>query len=419
MVHRRIFLPVLIVSFFAASFGIVSALLYSNSKNTEIAFGHELQSVAQAIAKDIEPQEYYSLFFNKNGELRDLQTAPSSPVFEKYKTKLMQFRKTFDRLNLQHDNLYTFIVPPDLQTQRLYWGIMTHSVPFTGETYKATKTIRNVIENKVAAFSGIYLSTASNKEWVSGYAPIVYQNKVIGVVEVAREVSEVIQESEKNIILPIAISLGIILLFLIALVVILYFAKGLEQKNAELKIAFERINLSETLYRHLFNSGSNIHFALNEKLEMISTNTAFSREFRFSCDSKTHQSFLDLLKNLTPESQAQSILNTGFTESSIRALKRAGQKFEFTSTLVSGATNEAKDFQIIIEKVQDAGEVAFLGKAISLGESMVAGLLARQKAKYILQNSLVHTEHLASHLATLARKFLSEDKSIVLRIVLR
>ena len=100
-------------------------------------------------------------------------------------------------------------------------------------------------------------------------------------------------------------------------------------------------------------------------------------------------------------------------------LRETGEKVNLTATLTSRLTGEPKDYRIRVERVSQAQELQFIGRASSLGDMVVAPLLNRTRLAFTLNNSLLMTEELATFLSGLCRRYVDEQKVTTYRIMLR
>ncbi len=404
------------VALSAATLLLVSLLLIGNRRDTEIAVGKELQAIAAGLAPQIPAKSYASLFY-QSGKLRsDLRPATREPAFSQIREILRETATRFNYLKLGKDNIYTFVTDPD--TNDLYWAVMLHETPFTGEKYIPPEVAKRLLASQSPGFSSVYLSTASRREWISGYAPILFEGRAIGLVEVAREVTEILQAARGSLYPAIGVSIGIILISGGAMFLILQFARRLQNSNRQLSEALDRLTESTAVSRHLTESSSDIVFALSSDLKILSLNSAARRQL--GIDPKAAQG-KDLTETLCAKKDgaADYLFDPELLRQALVTLRETGEKVNLTATLTSRLTGEPKDYRIRVERISEAHEVQFIGRASSLGDMMVSSLLHRARMSFTLNNSLIMTEELATFLSGLCRRYVDEQKVTTYRIMLR
>jgi anti-sigma regulatory factor (Ser/Thr protein kinase) len=400
----------------AATLLLVTILLVGNRRDTEIAVGKELQAVAAGIAPKI-PAAAYSGLFYRAGKLRaDLSQASREKAFTEIKEVLRAAAAHYAYLNLGKDNLYSFVIDP--VTGELFWAFMLHDTPFTGEKYVPPAVVKQVVASQAAGFSSVYLSTASRREWISGYAPIILDGKVIGLVEVAREVTEVLQAARGSLYPAIGVSIGIILISGGAIFLIWQFARGLQKSNKELSDALAQLSASTAISRHLTESSSDIVFGLDGDLKIVSLNSAARRQLGIDPKAAAGKDLTETLCS-KKDGEADYLFDPDLLRQALVALRETGEKVNLTATLTSRLTGEPKDYRIRVERVSDAQGLQFIGRASSLGDMMVASLLNRTRLAFTLNNSLLMTEELATFLSGLCRRYVDEQKVTTYRIMLR
>ncbi|GAB4421952.1 MAG: hypothetical protein OHK0011_00140 [Turneriella sp.] len=400
----------------AATLLLVSILLIGNRRDTEIAVGKELQAVAAGIAPQIPPNTYAALFY-QSGKLRhDLKQASREKPFTLLKDILRAAAARYSYLNLGKDNVYSFVVDP--ASGELFWAVMLHETAFTGEKYVPPAVVKQLLESQSPGFSRVYLSTASGREWISGYAPIVLDGKVIGLVEVAREVTEVLQAARGSLYPAIGVSIGIIFISGGAIFLILQFAKGLQKANKELSEALGQLTASTAISRHLTESSSDIVFGLDRDLKIVSLNSAARRQLGIDPKAAAGKDLTETLC-IKKDGEADYRFDPELLRRALITLRETGEKVNLTATLTSQLTGEPKDYRIRVERVSEAQGVQFIGRASSLGDMMVAALLNRTRLAFTLHNSLLMTEELATFLSGLCRRYVDEQKVTTYRIMLR
>ncbi|MFZ5629491.1 MAG: ATP-binding protein [Spirochaetota bacterium] len=400
----------------AATLLLVSILLVGNRRDTEMAVGRELQAIAAGIAPEIPPDTYAALFY-QSGKLRpDLRQASREKTFVQLRERLRAGAARYAYLKLSKDNVYSFVIDP--ASGDLFWAVMLHETAFTGEKYVPPAVVKQLLAKQAPGFSPVYLSTASGREWISGYAPIVLDGKVIGLVEVAREVTEVLQAARGSLYPAIGVSLGIILISGAAMFLILQFARKLQKSNSELSGALAQLTASTAISRHLTESSSDIVFGLDGELKIVSLNSAVRRQLGIDPKSAAGKDLTETLC-MKKDGEADYLFDPELLRRALVALRESGEKVNLTATLTSRLTGEPKDYRIRVERVSEAAELQFIGRASSLGDMMVASLLNRTRLAFTLNNSLLMTEELATFLSGLCRRYVDEQKVTTYRIMLR
>ncbi|HNL52949.1 MAG TPA: ATP-binding protein [Turneriella sp.] len=414
--QKRWALPLTGLALSAATLLLVSILLVGNRRDTETAVGKELQAIAAGVAPEIPAKSYASLFY-QSGKLRpDLRQASRENAFAQIKEILREGTARYNYLNLGKDNLYSFVIDP--ASGELFWAVMLHETAFTGEKYVPPAVVKTLLASKSPGFSPVYLSTASQREWISGYAPIMLEGQVIGLVEVAREVTEVLKAARGSLYPAIGVSIGIILISGGAMFLILQFARRLQKSNSELSDTLGRLTASTAVSRHLTESSSDIVFGLDSDMKIVSLNSAARRQLGIDPTAATGKDLTGTLCT-RKDGGADYLFDPELLQQALLNLRETGEKVNLTATLTSRLTGEPKDYRIRVERVSQAQELQFIGRASSLGDMVVAPLLNRTRLAFTLNNSLLMTEELATFLSGLCRRYVDEQKVTTYRIMLR
>lgn len=159
--NRRYLMPLAIAVFALSALGIGALLIVSNARQTQEAIGVELKAIASHAASHIEPASYYRLFFQNDRLKADFKALEKTNEFLGMKSQLKNTSAFYSDLALGEENIYTFV--RDLRSDELKWGVMLHPKPFSGEAYAAPEALNLVVAYGKAGYSGIYLSTASNR----------------------------------------------------------------------------------------------------------------------------------------------------------------------------------------------------------------------------------------------------------------
>jgi PAS domain S-box-containing protein len=415
---QRIFIP-LIISLLVVAAGTLSYLIiHSSRKQTEIAVGRELRAIAIGVRDRLPTEKYAQLFYRGDVMRSDWPQIVRDPIFAELRALLNSALVSNEHLNLSQDNLYTFVVPPAYgkTADKLFWGIMTHPEPFTGEVYTPPVSLLKIIEARKPGYSHVYTSTASKREWISAYAPIVYQDKTIGIVEVAREITEVLSSARAATWPSIIIGIGVIVLFAVAAIVILRIAKGIERANVNLGNTLDALKQSTAMYRHLTESTSEIIFALDRDFKITALNSAMRRQLGVDAAAAIGTDFTDTLFG---EQTGNDMNDRDFFIQNMQQLSNSGQRFNMVVALRSALTGESRDFKIRVEKIPENSEMPYMGRISSVGETAVTNILDKARLSFTLANSIALTEEMATYLAGLCRRYVGENALITYRVMLR
>ncbi len=414
---RRYAMPVVIVFFSLAALGIGLLLLLTNARQTERAVGSELKAIATHAASHIDPAAYYRLFFAGDRLQGDFKGIQQSADFSTIRRTLLETAGLYGELNLGENNIYTFV--RDLKTEELRWGVMLHPTPFSGESYLPPAVVDLIVANGKPGFSGVYLSRASNREWISGYAPVLWRGQVIGLVEVAREITEVTRTERMRLIPMIAAGAAVILLAMIAIALLLNSSRRLSRSHAELERTFAELEKSTSTYRTLTESSTDIIFSLNAEFSVISINGAARRQLGINPVDAQGKLITDVLFKRRAQDTADDLFDPALLRNALKNLKGSEDKLDLIAALQSGITGEPKEYRIRIERISSAGGVGYIGRAVGQGEMAIAGLIDRARFRFSLKNSLLLTEELAAFLAGLCRRYTDEGRAKTVRIMLR
>ncbi|AFM12953.1 ATP-binding protein [Turneriella parva] len=418
--NRRYLMPLAIAVFALSAIGIGALLIVSNARQTQEAIGVELRAIASHAASHIEPSGYYRLFFQNDRLKSDFKAIEKSSEFLAFKSQLKNTTAFYSDLALGEENIYTFV--RDLKSDEIKWGVMLHPKPFSGEGYAAPEALNLVVAYGKPGFSGIYLSTASKREWISGYAPIVYRSQVIGVVEVAREITEVQRAARMRLMPALIASLAVILLSVAAVLLLLNAARKTTKANAELKATLQELEKSTSTYRTLTESSTDIVFLLDPQFRVASINTAVRRQLGFSPAEAQGMHIVDVLCQKDKADAPDYLFDPQLLHAALAALRDTNEKVNLSAALKSALTGDAKQYRILIEKVAAGGEnsaAGYIGRAVATSEMAVASIIERSRFSFRLTNSLLLTEELATFLAAIARSYVDESQATTLRIMLR
>ena len=418
--NRRYLMPLAIFVFALSAIGIGMLLIISNGRQTQEAIGTELKAIASHAASHIDPAMYYRLFFQNDRLKGDAKTIEKTADFLAIKTQLKNTAAFYGDLGLGEENIYTFV--RDLKSDDIRWGVMLHPKPFSGETYVPPEAMNLIIAFGKAGFSGVYLSNASKREWLSGYAPIIYRSQVIGVVEVAREITEVARAARMRLMPVLIASFAVIALSVAAILLLLNAARKTTKANAELTRTLTELENSTSTYRTLTESSTDIVFLLDAQFNVVSINSAVRRQLGLSPAEAKGRHIVDVLCRTDKNDAADYLFDPQLLHTAVLALKERNEKVNLTAALKSAVTGEAKQFRIFVENIaagSEAGTVGFIGRAVATSEMAVASLIARSRFSFRLGNSLLLTEELATFLAALSRRYVDESEATTLRIMLR
>lgn len=419
-IRRRWAIPLTIVALTAVAIVLSFLLLRHNRRDTEVTVARELQAVATGISAHIPAEIYYNLFYTGNAAKAQLTGSARDPRFRQLQALLRDSAGAYSYLKLGQDNVYTFVTPESTaKTNSVYWGVMLHEKTFTGESYQPPEILSQVVTTGRPAHSGVYLSTASRRDWISGYAPIIYKDKVIGIVEVAREITEIMSSARDGILPVIVIVIVIILISAVTISVIIQAARNLQKSNLELSETLGKLTRTTAVSRHLSESSPEIIFALDAELRVVSINIAAQRQLGIDVKAAIGAGLADVLCPEEKFAGNEDLFDPQLLRHALDNLKTRGEKVNLTASLPSRLTGEPKDYRIRVERVSEHGELSFIGRAASLSGLIVANLLNRTRMQFSLNNSLLMTEEMATFLSGLCRRFVDEHKASMYRIMLR
>lgn len=418
--RRRWAIPLTIIALTIVAVLLSFLLLRHNRRDTEVTIGRELKAAAVGIAARIPAETYFQLFYADGRVRKDLSNTPRDPRFLEIQSMLRGSAARFDYMNLGQNNVYTFVTPQsEGKSSPVSWGVMLHDKAFSGEKYNPPAMLMEVITTGNPAYSPVYLSSASLREWISGYAPIIHRGRIIGVVEVAREFSEILRLAREGILPVIFVVLVIVAMSAVAISIIIQSARTLQKTNAELSGTLDKLTHSTAVSRHLSESSPEIIFALGSDMRVVSINIAALRQLGIDTKSALGRDLTDVFCADSKANAGNYLFDPELLRHALNNLKERGEKVNLTATLTSRLTGEPKDYRIRVERVSENGELSFIGRAASLGGLMVATLLNRTRMQFSLTNSLLMTEEMASFLSGLCRRFVDEHKATTYRIMLR
>jgi PAS domain-containing protein len=413
---RRYAMPLTVILFSIAALAIGALLIVNNARQVREAIGVELKAIATQAASHIDAGQFYRLFF-QNDKLRPVlkDTAKSAEFFQ-IRKRLADTAALYSELNLGENNIYTFV--RDLKNDELRWGVMLHPQPFTGELYLPPQALLNVLAYGKPGFSGVYLSSASKREWISGYAPIVHRSQVVGIVEVAREVTEVARIARLRLVPVLIAGFAVLALAVFAILLLLNSGRRLNQANSDLQQTLAELGKSTSTYRTLTESSTDIIFSLDADFRVLSLNRAAHRQLGIDNEAARGRDIVDVLCSRGGKS-GENLFDPALLRRALANLRERNDTVNMSAALMSGLTGEPREYRIRVERVEAGGSVGYIGRASGQGETAVAGLIARPRLSFRLMNSVIMTEELAAFLAGLCRRYLDDNRATTFRIMLR
>ncbi len=260
---------ILAVIFFIMS-GVSYNIYHASIEEKKSAIGQELMAIARTAVPLIDAGEFERLFVPPAGQIRNeaeymafLKSAIRDSAFRDLQMALQKVISVNAIRHFTADNVYCFSIDALSPEDYVRWAVMTHATPFTGEKYKIRPEMKAVLAGKVfSTYSEVYLSEASHKEWMSAYVPIKGANgRVIGLLEVAWQIEEVLNETSRAVQQNLLLISGTIILGIIAAAAILSLMVKLQKVIQRLKAEIKNYNHSrealeqnEQKYQTLFNS---------------------------------------------------------------------------------------------------------------------------------------------------------------------
>lgn len=160
--------------------------------------GEKLKAIAATAAAYIEGDEYKSLDFSD-------PLVTETELFKKFRKDLETVKRN---LNLKEE-LYTVAL---LEGNKAIFGVMTNSIPFSGDTLhisaeEAILAYDRVGSTSDCSYTDIYMDQYGT--WVSGMAPIIdSDNKVVGIVQADHEAERVYAKIDEIKMFIMLIQLG-------------------------------------------------------------------------------------------------------------------------------------------------------------------------------------------------------------------
>lgn len=170
---------------------IIVGYLFYQSMSTEVEFmlGKRLEGIARTASLQISGSNHNKLLSKYLEQLPDLEKTIEFKTIQK---KLKEIKKVN---NLKSD-LYT-VIAPDWAEGNMIFMAMSNTKTYIGNSMAVTKKIKDVFKNKKSSYSKIYYDKEGS--WVSAYAPIIENNKVVAVIEVDYHADEEVLAAKKKI----------------------------------------------------------------------------------------------------------------------------------------------------------------------------------------------------------------------------
>lgn len=280
----------------------------SQSKKT---IGRELLAIAQTTAATMDHKTFEDLFLPEEIIQRGpseyenyLHHIPADSGFAGFRSQLEKIIQSHQQLALGADNVYAFVVDPFSGNSRLRWALMTHEQPFTGEVYNLRPDARDIVTGRSTGnFTDVYFSEASKREWISACSPIYGSDgRVIGIVEAARDVEDILAETNSAANISLLLMIVSLILAVIAISALGYMFSRLSalvgglqteiRHRSEVEAALAK---NEEKYRTLFDSIADPVIVFNrETLRFVDCNAAVARKYGYSREEFLQMTPLDL-----------------------------------------------------------------------------------------------------------------------------
>lgn len=216
------------ISFIILTFNLLllASLTYYIDKSTDSNvmknMGQRLEHIAATAQEGLSKKTHLKLY--KNFRQKGIE-AVSTPEFEKMKNYLLKIKKAN---NLSAD-VYTGFVPAWAK-DKLVFLAMTADQHYLGNSIKVPEVVKEVYKTKEVQKSNIY--STKQGEWISGVAPIIRKEKVVGIIQVdlrADTELEVAKEKSFNETIVPIMGISLVLSFILTLVMN-FLIKGLSRK---------------------------------------------------------------------------------------------------------------------------------------------------------------------------------------------
>lgn len=405
--------------------------------------GAELAAIARAAAAGYDGDAVRALFLadvESPAEFQErLAAAPARPEFDRLRNQLKRHIAAQQAIGFNESNLYFFVIDP-FQDSQVRWGVMAHARAFTGEPYAQRPEMRDITAGRVASrFTAVYLSTASRREWMSGYAAVRdSRGRIVGVMEAALDVESVRALAQAEARGAFAVIGGVIGLALLTGFGLFRFMVSLKEANERLGATVERLNLnnanmkllnedlklarekasaSERRYRRLLEGSRDFVFSLDAELKFLSANGAIRSVLGIGADRAYGRTLLEALQ------QAGAELEEIEYEILRERLKELGEKQPFFEMLIDirvAAIQELRSYRFRFDWIAgESGQGEILGKAEQQDEDALMAHFQAEKQAYRIDNQFLLAEDAASRVTRNLKRFAEPGAAAAVRIAIR
>ncbi|MBX7058336.1 MAG: hypothetical protein K1X75_09760 [Leptospirales bacterium] len=240
----------------SASGGALAFYNYEISmQNARRSTGDMLAAIARSAAGALDGDQLSRLYGIDSEGQPDVRRFAGAEQRDDFQFLRRQLQTAIDAqrfLGFSSNNLYVFVKDPE-QPGQLRWALMAHARPFVGERYAARLEMDEVLAGKASsAFTSIYLSSASGREWISAYAPIRdSRGAIVGLLEAALDVASVQRAARAQADRTLGFAIGVIAIVFTAMFALLHYLlrarqarNQVERINREMRVANLNLNFA-------------------------------------------------------------------------------------------------------------------------------------------------------------------------------
>ncbi len=405
--------------------------------------GAELAAIARAAAAEFDGDAARALFLDEVSSAAEFQNrlsrAPARPEFEALRNRLKRQIAAQKSVGFNESNLYFFVIDP-FEKNQVRWGVMAHARAFTGEPYVQRPEMQAITSGGAESqFTSVYLSTASRREWMSGYAAVRdSQGRVVGVMEAALDVASVRAMAQAEARSAFAVIGGVIGLALLTGFGLFRFMVSLKESNERLSATVERLNLnnanmkllnedlkfarekasaSERRYRRLLEGSRDFIFSLDAQFKFASANAAMRSVLGVGADRAIGRAFLTALQESGAELEE---IESEILKERLRELGEKKPAFEMLIDIRVPAIQELRSYRFRFDWIAgENGQGEILGKAEQQDEDALMAHFQAEKQAYRIENQFLLAEDAASRVTRNLKRFAEPGDAAAVRIAIR
>ncbi len=189
----------------------------------------------------------------------------------------------------------------------------------------------------------------------------------------------------------------------------------LEEKISDLKLANQKISLSEEKYRLLVEGSNEVIFTLDNNYFFQNVNHTVRQKLGLSSEEIIGMNFLEFVER---SSDGRSVEYKYITEK-FEELKEHGKPVFFKIDYMMPATMDVIDFNVKLEYINIEGSNEILGNISRVSEDSLLKFFIKEKASFNIGNQLTTAEEVSHRITRNLTRYMDQKEVNMVRIAVR